>query len=107
MAISIQAATLQEISPWRDQYRAEMNCQITHDSIHFRAGWTLEYFLLIDGVKVGYGSVAIAGPWKEKPTIYEFYASAPYRTRAFALFEELLAATGAVAIETQSNDTSL
>ena len=56
---------------------------------------------------VGYGSVAIAGPWKDKPTIYEFHVMPPARGRVFELFEALIAATGAVAIETQSNNPQL
>src|ERR1022692_3123677 len=41
-----------------------MNCQIVHDSIHRRPGWTREYALELDGATVGFGSVAIAGPWR-------------------------------------------
>ena len=98
---------LPSILPWRDLHRQEMNCQITKDSIHFRDGWTRE-FLLFDGpTTVGYGSLAVAGPWKDKPTIYEFHVAPPARNRVFDLFEALLAATGAVAIEIQSNDPLL
>ena len=32
-----------EILPWRELYRQEMNCQIVHDSLHGREGWTLPY----------------------------------------------------------------
>jgi GNAT superfamily N-acetyltransferase len=98
---------LQSILPWRDLHRQEMNCQITKDSIHFRDGWSRE-FLLFDGpVTVGYGSLAVAGPWKDMPTIYEFHVAPPARDRVFDLFEALLAASGAVAIEIQSNDPLL
>lgn len=107
MAPSAREATLKDILPWRDLYRQEMSCQIIHDSIHSREGWTREY-LLFDGVTtVGYGSVAVAGPWKDKPTIYEFHVAPPARGGVFELFEALLAASGAVAIETQSNDAQL
>src|SRR5690348_4830502 len=100
-------SSCQSILPWRDLYRQEMNCQIIHDSIHFRDGWTREYLLQIDSTPVGYGSVAIAGPWKDKPTIYEFHVMPPARGRVFELFEALLGASGATAIETQSNDPQL
>lgn len=62
MAMSATEAPLQLVLPWRDLYRQEMSCQIIHDSIHFRAGWTLEYLLRDGSTTVGYGSVAIAGP---------------------------------------------
>jgi GNAT superfamily N-acetyltransferase len=107
MHASAQLTTLDAIGPWRDLYREEMNCQILHDSIHVRPGWSLEYELLLDGVRVGYGSVAIAGPWKDKPTLYEFFVVPKFRTRTFALFEALLRASNPVAIETQSNDPFL
>jgi GNAT superfamily N-acetyltransferase len=84
-----------------------MSCQIIHDSIHFRPGWTREYLLMEGQTTVGYGSVAVAGPWKEKPTIYEFHVAPPARGRVFDLFEALLKESGAVAIETQSNDIQL
>src|SRR5438270_10136336 len=98
---------LEEIVHWRDLYRQEMNCQIIHDSIHSRPGWTLEYFLCAGGVPVGYGSLAVAGPWKDKPTIYEFYVVPHYRSHLFDLFAVLVTATGANRIETQSNDPLL
>lgn len=44
---------------------------------------------------------------KDKPTIYEFHVAPPARNRVFDLFQALLAASGAVAIETQSNDPQL
>ena len=91
----------------RERYRLEMNCQIIHDSIHSRPGWTQEYLLSLGGTPVGYGSIAVSGPWKEKPTVYEYYVLPPYRTRVFDLFQELLQSSGATRIETQSNDPHL
>lgn len=84
-----------------------MNCQIVHDSIHRRAGWTLTYLLESGGIPVGFGSVAIGGPWKDKPTLFEFYVLPGHRPRAFDLFEALLAAADARFMEIQSNDTLL
>lgn len=54
-----------------------------------------------------YGSIATAGPWKDKPAVYEFYIASPYRSQVFDLFSALLAASDATAIETQSNDALL
>lgn len=87
----------------RDQYRREMNCQVIHDSIHGRPGWTREYVLESDGEAAGYGSVAVDGPWRETPALYELYVKREYRMRTFDLFASLLAVCGATTIETQSN----
>jgi len=96
--------SLDQISPWREAYRAEMNCQVIHDSIHFRQGWTVEYVLTVGATPAGYGSVAVAGPWTGKPTLYEFYILPEHRLRLFDFFTILLPVSRAVAIETQSND---
>ncbi|HUF61448.1 MAG TPA: GNAT family N-acetyltransferase [Verrucomicrobiales bacterium] len=105
--ISANATSNQEILPWRDLYRQEMNCQIIHDSLHSRKGWTEPYLLMAGGVVAGYGSIAVAGPWKGKPTVFEFYVAPPYRSRMFDLFIGLLRACNARRIETQSNDPLL
>ena len=48
MVITAQSCELESILALRDMYRLEMSCQIIHDSIHSRAGWTQEYSLRID-----------------------------------------------------------
>jgi GNAT superfamily N-acetyltransferase len=103
MAIAIRVADLGEIEPLRENYREEMNCQIVHDSIHGRPGWTREYALELTGIAAGYGSVAVGGPWRDNPALYEFYVAHAHRTRAFDLFASLLAVCGAQVIETQTN----
>jgi GNAT superfamily N-acetyltransferase len=60
--------------------------------------------LYIGDSAVGFGSVAIGGPWEDKPTLFEFYVVPEERTRAFDLFEALLAATDARFMEVQSNE---
>jgi GNAT superfamily N-acetyltransferase len=107
MAIDLRIAQLEEIAPFREQYRKEMSCQIIHDSIHGRPGWTREYALVLDGMPVGYGSLAVDGPWQEKPALYEFYVQREYRMRIFDLFAGLLTVCDAKTIETQSNDRIL
>lgn len=97
----VSAATIDEM---RDAYRTEMNCQIVHDSIHRRRGWSLEFGLTEGNRAVGYASVAVSGPWRDRPTLYEFYVVPECRARAYALFEAALAAARAVAFEVQSND---
>ncbi len=106
MAIAARLSELSEIEPLRQEYRNEMNCQIVHDSIHRRPGWTQEYALDLEGETVGYGSVAIAGPWRDAPALYEFFVRPKHpehRMRTFDLFASLLNICGARIIETQSN----
>jgi len=99
--------SLDQILPWRDLYRHEMNCQIIHDSLHERDGWTQSYSLTIDGAAAGYGAIAIGGPWKGKPTAFEFFVLQQFRNRMFDLFQAFLKCSEAIAIETQSNDPLL
>jgi len=107
MPASTIPSTLDDIQLFRDEYRREMNCQIVHDSLHVRPGWTVPYRVAADGEPAGYGSVAVAGPWKDKPTIFEFYVLPAYRHRAFELFESFLATSDARFFEVQTNETIL
>ena len=84
-----------------------MRCQIIHDSIHARPGWTVEYILETNGTAAGYGSVAVGGPWTSSHALYEFYVKESFRQRIFDLFAALLTICGAATIETQTNDPSL
>jgi len=84
-----------------------MNCQIVHDSIHRRTGWTTTYALVVDDIDAGFGSIAIGGPWTGIPTIFEFYVVPAYRGSAFQLFEKFLEACGATLMDVQSNDELL
>lgn len=103
MSISVRNCDLDEIAAFRTKYREEMQCQIIHDSIHERPGWSLEYALELDGVAVGYGSVATGGPWKTMHTLYEFYVNRENRHRVFDLFAPLRANCDATKMETQTN----
>ena len=105
MKFHARLSTAAEILPLRTRHRAEMNCQIVHDSIHRRQGWTLSYLLDSEGTIAGFGSVAIGGPWTGKPTVFEFYVLPEFRHRAFDLFETFLAAGNPQFFEVQSNDS--
>lgn len=107
MKIEAKPSSSQSILPLRARFREEMNCQIVHDSIHRREGWTVSYLIELNGVAAGFGSVAIAGPWKDKPTIFEFYVLLEDRSRAFDLFEVFLEACGARFFEVQTSDVLL
>jgi GNAT superfamily N-acetyltransferase len=95
------------VLPLRVRHRQEMNCQIVHDSLHRRPGWTSTFALAIGNATVGFGSVANGGPWKGTPTIFEFYVVPAFRFRAFDLFEAFLESSGARLLTVQSNDTLL
>jgi GNAT superfamily N-acetyltransferase len=97
-------SSAEEILLLRTRHRDEMNCQIVHDSIHRRKGWTLSYEVDLGAAAAGFGSVAIGGPWKDKPTFFEFYVLPEHRSRAFDLFEAFLSASGARFLEVQTND---
>jgi ribosomal protein S18 acetylase RimI-like enzyme len=104
MHAQAKLSSASEILLLRERYREEMNCQIVHDSIHRRPGWTLTYVLELDAISVGFGSVAIAGPWENKPTLFEFYVLPQYRFLSFDLFETLLSVSRPQFMEIQSND---
>jgi hypothetical protein len=91
----------------RTRYRQEMNCQIVKDSIHTRPGWAMTYALGLEDTLVGFGTVAVGGPWTGKPTILEFYVLPDHRGRAFDLFEAFVDASGARLMEIQSSDALL
>jgi GNAT superfamily N-acetyltransferase len=103
MQISVRVCELPELALLRKCYREEMDCQIIHDSIHARPGWTIEYALDLAGAAVGYGSVAVAGPWTHSHALYEFYVKPDYRRHIFDLFAALRAMCSATIIETQTN----
>jgi GNAT superfamily N-acetyltransferase len=107
MQVKAHLSSNADTLPFRTRYRQEMNCQIVHDSIHRRPGWTHTYMLQVDGVDAGFGSLAVGGPWKDKPALLEFYVLPEHRTRAFDLFETLLEVTAARYIEIQSNEPLL
>jgi RimJ/RimL family protein N-acetyltransferase len=105
--VQAKPASSEAVLPLRTRFREEMNCQIVHDSIHRREGWTLSWLLESQGMAVGFGSIAIAGPWKDKPTVFEFYVVPEHRTRAFELFEVFRQASGARFFEAQTNELLL
>ena len=107
MSISVRPVEVEDISAWRDEFRQEMNCQIVHDNLHVRPGWTQPYLVEIDGAAAGYGSIMIGGPWKGTRTIFEYYLAPEFRSRAFDGFERLMAASQPTAMEVQTNDVLL
>ena len=91
----------------RVRYRAEANCQMTKDSIHSRPGWTKSYLLRVGDRVAGFASIAVAGPWTDKPTVIEFYVEPQWRGRAFDLFEAFVAAGTPRFFEVQTSESLL
>jgi GNAT superfamily N-acetyltransferase len=92
------------VEPYRVDYRAEMNCQVLHDSLHARPGWVEWYKLDISGGMAGYGAVAVGGPWREAHALFEVYVTPKYRRVLFPLAAQLVAESQAVQIVGQTND---
>lgn len=105
--LSAIAVATGDILEWRELFRQEMRCQIVHDSLHARDGWTQSFLLKAGSTAVGYGSVAIAGPWRGTKTVFEFFVATEHRPLAFALFEIFAEVAGVTAFEVQTNDVLL
>ena len=96
---------LTDIQYLRQLFLEELNTQIRYNAVHER-NWSDSYFLSVDGVNVGYGSVQ-GQELANRDTIFEFYVTPPYRKYSSALFGELLAISKPQFIECQSNDPLL
>ena len=56
-SIQVRPCSAEEVAPFRTRHRQEMNCQIVHDSIHRRPGWTTSYLLEVAGSPAGFVTV--------------------------------------------------
>ncbi len=101
--VSASITTLPTILPFRTLYLLETNCQIRYNACHER-GWTDSWLLTIDGVNAGYGAVKGKEEITARDAVFEFYVLPAYRRQANLLFAELLKASGAAFIESQTND---
>jgi GNAT superfamily N-acetyltransferase len=107
MSFSAIPVPVQDILPLRKLYRQEMKCQIVHDSLHSREGWTQSYLLKAGTTTAGYGAIAVAGPWLGTRTAFEFHVVPEYRLHLFDLFAVFAATAGVTAFEVQTNDGPL
>lgn len=107
MPLSATAVPLADILPLREAFRREMNCQIVHDSLHTRAGWTQAYLITDDGVPAGYGAIAVSGPWQGTRTVFEFYLTPEHRGWAIECFDLFQRASAATHFEFQTNSLLL
>ncbi len=83
----------------REEFRNEAGCQIVRDSILPR-GLADCYCCAVDGQQVGYGGV-----WNQHfpGRVMEFYIRPQFRHATPELFRAFVIASGAVAIEAQTN----
>src|SRR5436309_1662369 len=95
------------IVPLREQYRHELDCQIVHDSAHYRQNCSQAFLAIINGRVAGYGSVWIGAYWMAKGSIYEFYLTPEYRPLGLRLFEQLVQSVRPPKIYAQTNDPFL
>jgi len=91
MNIRVEQATYADVLPFREMYRHEANCQIIHDSSLAR-GFADAYLIFVDGRMEGYPG-----------RLFEFHTFPSERANALEMFRELLAVSGAIEIEAQTN----
>lgn len=103
--LALTPASLEQLQPLRDQYRAAMNAQIVHDSWH-RRGRTAMWRLSEHAAPIGY----LALGWhtgEPQDTVKEFYLVPEARPRAEVLFAEALRTVQPKWVEAQTNDPFL
>jgi GNAT superfamily N-acetyltransferase len=105
MTITVQKVVLDSILPLRALFLQKVNHQVRHNSRHER-GWSDSYLFLIDGQKVGYGSI-MGREIKDRDTIFEFFVIPSFCNLAGDLFRQLIMAAKPAFIECQSNDPLL
>jgi GNAT superfamily N-acetyltransferase len=105
MSIEVEQVPLETILPLRELYRREMNCQIIHDSLP-RRGFGNLFQIREGGQVVGYGFV-MGYQDEPKDMIREFFILPSCRGAAQPLFRQLITASQARRIFTQSNDILL
>ncbi len=105
MELKVYKTELSEILYLRNLFLAETHTQIRYHAVHER-GWSDSYFLFVDGINIGYGSVKGQNSI-DRDTVFEFYIIPHCRKLSSPLFEQLLIASGAGLIECQSNDEHL
>src|SRR5687768_3199135 len=106
MEIEIIKTNLEEIKAFRVLFLQENNFQFICDKCHYY-GWADTYLFTINGTKAGYGSVWGTNKREDRDAIFEFYLLKPFRKMAELVFPQFHYLSGAVYIESQSNDPLL
>jgi len=99
--VSIVKCQLSNIEQLRAVFLQELNAQVRYDAAHARRG-TTHYLIRHDGRDIGYG--AIKDAHESRGTAFEFYLLPPFRKKALDLLRGLIDASGADALECQTND---
>lgn len=102
MMLKAIPASVPDISAWRDEFRQSAPGQLVHDTLHDRKGWTRTYLLSVQGIHVGYGAVAVSGPWQGTVTVFEFHVTAAFQIHVAGLFHAFLRASAATHFEVQT-----
>jgi len=105
VSIHVERVSAEDVEPLRTLHRAEMACQIVHDSLPSR-GLSHCHRLTVDGAVAGYGCVVGFGD-DPKDTVDELFVLPERRGETRALFRALVEATGARRIQAQTNDPLL
>lgn len=106
MQLSVVKVPLQELGSLRADFLRELNAQFTYDKCHLY-GWADTYLFSAEGIAAGYGGVWGKDKREDRDSIMEFYLKPEYRGDANEFFSEFISVSGAVWIESQSNDKSL
>lgn len=99
MEIEVTRAELDEVLPLKDRYREEAGCQVVRDSLLWR-GLAEAWLVRVDGHLVGYGAL---GATHVPGRVIEFHLLPRVRSQTPRVASVFLAATGARAIEAQTN----
>ena len=100
--LTVHPAILADITNLRHQFLKENPIQIRYEGYHLH-GWADYYQLTVDGQAAGYGAVKGLDDLKARDTVFEYFLLPQYRPHARPLFEQLLAASGAPYLESQTN----
>jgi hypothetical protein len=107
MRIHISSVAFDVIQPFRDLYRRELNCQIVHDSAHYRENCFQSHLIDVDGRLAGYGSTWTGDYWMTKNSIFEFFLLPEFQSRLFSIFERFLIEIDPPKLYAQTNDRFL
>ena len=107
MNIQVSPVDPEKILPFRDLYKQELNCQIVHDTAHYRKDCVQSFLLEVSGEIVGYGSTWVGDYWMTKGSAFEFYVLPTHRSALFTLFDEFIRITQPPKLYAQTNDPFL
>ncbi len=106
MELTVIKTGLEEIQSFRILFLQENNFQFICNKCHDN-GWADTYLFMIDGIKIGYGSIWGTNRREDRDTVFEFYVIRPFRKFSNSIFQKFQAVSGAIYIESQSNDLFL